>query len=289
MMLLLLGLLPLISAFTCPPNTIYHAEFNRCYKFSPDTLPFYMAEEACQSLGGHLVSFQEGLENAMVAETAQQQRIGSPFWIGLNKLNGDTWSYTDDSQVSFTNWQNANQSSSGPSTCAVSTLPDGTWQSIACSQSRAYVCAISTIVPVVTCPPCPTMFLWASFENAENICQGNGGHLASIHSLEENNFVATLGMSGITYTNDDDLTWIGLKQVNYPNSKDWTWTDGSPVDYLYWAPTQPDDAGGSEHCVEVFSDHTGKDPSKDGNYLRWNDMPCATNMRSYVCKKASIQ
>ncbi|PIO55744.1 lectin C-type domain protein [Teladorsagia circumcincta] len=79
----------------------------RCYKFSADALPFYMAEEACQSFGGHLVSFQEGLENAMVAETAQQQRIGSPFWIGLNKLNGNAWSYTDDSQVSFTNWQDS--------------------------------------------------------------------------------------------------------------------------------------------------------------------------------------
>ncbi|PIO58260.1 lectin C-type domain protein [Teladorsagia circumcincta] len=64
-----------------------------------------MADEACQSLGGHLVSFQEGLENAMVAETVQQQRTGSPYWIGLNKLNGNAWSYTDDSQVSFTNWQ----------------------------------------------------------------------------------------------------------------------------------------------------------------------------------------
>ncbi|XGW31390.1 hypothetical protein V3C99_009952 [Haemonchus contortus] len=312
MLLLLFGLSPLISAFTCPANTIYHAEFNRCYKFSPDTLPFYMAEEACQTLGGHLVSFQEGLENAMVAETAQQQRIGSPFWIGLNKLNGNQWGYTDGSQFSFANWQDGNQSSSAPNTCAVSTLPDGTWQSIACSQSRAYVCAISTIVPVVTCPPCPTLgcpparcqsgwtyfaktnscykyFLWASFENAENVCKANGGHLASIHSLEENNFVAGMGMSGITYTNDADLTWIGLKQATYPTSKDWTWTDGSPVDFLFWAPTQPDDAGGSEHCVEVFSDHTGKDPSKDGNYQRWNDMPCATNMRSYVCKKPSLR
>ncbi|PIO59852.1 lectin C-type domain protein, partial [Teladorsagia circumcincta] len=132
-------------------------------------------------------------------------------------------------------------------------------------------------------------FLWASFENAENICKGNGGHLASIHSLEENNFVATMGMSGITYTNDADLTWIGLKQATYPTSKDWSWTDGSPVDFLFWAPSQPDDAGGSEHCVEVFSDHTGKDPAKDGNYQRWNDMPCATNMRSYVCKKPSMK
>ncbi|VDO98411.1 unnamed protein product [Heligmosomoides polygyrus] len=260
-LLLFVGLLQLVSAFTCPPNTIYHAEFNRCYKFSADTLPFYMAEESCQSLGGHLVSLQSGIENAMVVETAQQQKIGASFWIGLNQLNGNVWGYTDGSSVNYTNWQSANQSQSTAATCAVSTLPDGEWLQNPCSQSRPYVCAISTIVPVVTCPPCPTMECPAP---------------------------PALAMSGNTYTDDADLTWIGLKQATFPDSKEWTWTDGSTVDFYLWAPTQPDDAGEQEHCVEIFSDHTGKDPSKDGNYQRWNDMPCAKNVRSYVCKKLSI-
>ncbi|KIH65043.1 lectin C-type domain protein [Ancylostoma duodenale] len=124
MKLLLLALLPLAATFTCPANTIYHQEFSRlanrelrmygallkktdiyrCYKFSADALPFYMAEEACLNLGGHLISFAGGLENAMVAETAQQQNIGSSFFIGLNKLNGNAWGYTDGQNVSFTNW-----------------------------------------------------------------------------------------------------------------------------------------------------------------------------------------
>ncbi|KAK5966797.1 hypothetical protein GCK32_020378, partial [Trichostrongylus colubriformis] len=76
-------------------------------------------------------------------ETAQQQRIRSPFWIGLNKLNGNAWGYTDDSQVSFANWQDGNQTSSGSGTCAVSTLPDGVWQSIPCSQSRSSSTSLS--------------------------------------------------------------------------------------------------------------------------------------------------
>ncbi|VDM70760.1 unnamed protein product [Strongylus vulgaris] len=75
---LLLGLLPLTGAFTCPANTIYHEEFSRCYKFSTDPLPFYMAEEACIDLGGHLISLGGGLENAMVAgrdSTAAEDRL----------------------------------------------------------------------------------------------------------------------------------------------------------------------------------------------------------------------
>ncbi|KAL6738974.1 hypothetical protein Aduo_012467 [Ancylostoma duodenale] len=314
MKLLLLALLPLAATFTCPANTMYHQEFSRCYKFSADALPFYMAEEACLNLGGHLISFAGGLENAMVAETAQQQNIGSSFFIGLNKLNGNAWGYTDGQNVSFTNW--ASGEPSAAFTCAIASSADGIWQSASCSSSYPYVCAISTIVPTVTCPPCPTAgcpappgppsrcqsgwtyfaktnscykyFLWQNFDNAENICKSNGGHLTSIHSKEENVFVSTMAMSGNTYTDSNELTWVGLKQVNYPSSKDWTWTDGTPVDFLAWAPTQPDDSKGQEHCVELYCDHTGKDPAKDENYQRWNDMPCSTNMRSFVCKKASI-
>ncbi|WKY03852.1 hypothetical protein Q1695_005087 [Nippostrongylus brasiliensis] len=200
--------------------------------------------------------------------------------------------------------------------CGASTTPDGAWISNVCSQSLPYVCAISTIVPVVTCPPCPTIgcpapptppghcqsgwtyftktdacykyFLWANFDNAENNCKGNNAHLVSIHSVEENNFVSTLAMTGNTYTGYNELTWIGLQQTNYPTNKNWSWTDGTPVDFFSWAPTQPDDAGGTEHCVQIFSDLFGKDPSKDNDYQHWNDITCTENMRAYVCKKKAL-
>ncbi|VDN26045.1 unnamed protein product, partial [Cylicostephanus goldi] len=155
MKFLLLTVLPLIEAFTCPANTIYHEEFSRCYKFSTDALPFYMAEEACIDLGGHLISLGDGLENAMVAETAQQQKIGSSYFIGINKLNGNAWSNTDGEAVNYTNW--ASGQPTATAACATATAADGIWKSVSCSNPYPYVCAISTIVPVVTCPPCPTI------------------------------------------------------------------------------------------------------------------------------------
>ncbi|VDK49471.1 unnamed protein product [Cylicostephanus goldi] len=95
----------------------------------------------------------------------------------------------------------------------------------------------------------------------------------AISFSDEEIFVATLSMSGNTYTDSSDLTWIGLKQLNYPSSKDWTWTDGTKVDYLAWAPTQPDNAGGVEHCVQC---------------LYFQLYTCGTKMRAFVCKKKSI-
>merc|ERR1712142_1261842 len=67
-------------------------------------------------------------------------------------------------------------------------------------QTHAYLRLLDMDIP----PDCPEG--WADFDSecykvfqskkswqdAENYCQGEGGHLASIHSEEENNFVAGL-------------------------------------------------------------------------------------------------
>ncbi|KAK6023987.1 lectin C-type domain protein [Ostertagia ostertagi] len=288
--------LPTLGQFVhLSPNTIY-IMLNLTDATSFPLMPclLYMAEEACQSLGGHLVSFKK--------ETASTTgRIGSPFWMVLQQTQGDAvelpprWAATAASQTGRT--RTSRHLLRIHAQCPLFLMAPGNLQHVlslvhTCAPSppsfllspahHAHQLAVSQVGPILPRPI--HYFLWASFENAENICKANGGHLASIHSLEENNFVATMGMSGITYTNDADLT----KQL-IRLAKTWSWTDGSKVDFLFWGPGQPDDAGGSEHCVEVFSDHTGKDPAKDGNYQRWNDMPCATNMRSYVCKKASLK
>lgn len=52
-----------------------------------------------------------------------------------------------------------------------------------------------------------------------------GGHLASVHTWEENQFIY------------DEVAWgynpyIGLHRDN--NSADWVWTDGSNADTLFW-------------------------------------------------------
>ncbi|VDN23365.1 unnamed protein product, partial [Cylicostephanus goldi] len=94
-------------------------------------------------------------------------------------------------------------------------------------------------------------FIYATFDEAETICVANDGHLASIHSAEENVFVADLSKSGTEYKNDNELTWIGLRQANYPQDTKWTWTDGTPVNYTAWAAGQPDNYKGLEHCAQV--------------------------------------
>ncbi|CAJ0602443.1 unnamed protein product [Cylicocyclus nassatus] len=310
-MLFFLAALIASIAADCPLGTIYHQEFNRCYKFVNDPQPFYLAEESCISSGGHVVSISSGYENAMLTETAFGEKLSRSF-VGLNKLSTATWAWSDGSNSTYTNWATGQPPNS--STCALLNSADGTWQGVSCNTAYPYICAFTAYGPPPTCSPCPTpgacpkpprvighcasgwayfnktdscyrYFLWATFDNAEMVCMSTGGHLASIHSDEENVFVADISKAGAEYKKDDDLTWIGLKQNNYPTSSEFTWTDGTKLDYKFWAPSQPDDKRGKMHCVQTHSDYLGRNPAKDNNYQHWAVTECTLVMRAYVCKK----
>lgn len=103
-----------------------------------------------------------------------------------------------------------------------------------------------------------------TWQDAEAACVAWGGHLVSIHSEEELNFVHSL-----TPTN----TWIG-----YRNGQA-TWTDGSAFDYSNWNGGEPNGPAG--FCAQMYV------------RLTWNDLECDSILNpgngfrndSYVCKK----
>ncbi|CAJ0601615.1 unnamed protein product [Cylicocyclus nassatus] len=101
---------------------------------------------------------------------------------------------------------------------------------------------------------CYKNFFWETFLDAENICKTFKGHLTSIHSFEENSFVAELAKSGFPISDYPQATWIGLARADYLNSNwtaKWIWTDGTKVDFLAWSPIDPDNADDQERCVLV--------------------------------------
>ncbi|CAJ0601321.1 unnamed protein product [Cylicocyclus nassatus] len=137
---------------------------------------------------------------------------------------------------------------------------------------------------------CYKTFYWETFNNAESLCRNFGAHLTSIHSANENQFVAGLAQSGLEWplgSGAKHATWIGLVRADDLNNKDWLWTDGTKVEFLAWAPSQPDDAGGIEHCGQLHSDpYTTAERALW--YRKWNDYTCFTKVRSFVCKKMAL-
>ena len=114
-----------------------------------------------------------------------------------------------------------------------------------------------------------------TWHQAEKSCASFGGHLTSIHSREEEQFIINHVVKQTS-----GYLWIGGSDEAVEGA--WKWTDGSPVDFFNWATSEPNGAYG-ENCLELLKhpDPSRKPPSW------WNDYPCSltTNrLDAYLCK-----
>jgi hypothetical protein len=100
-------------------------------------------------------------------------------------------------------------------------------------------------------------------------CQSDGGFLATISSLAENQWLhAYLKCLGIT------SVWIGLNDI--VTTFNFQWIDGSTSNFRNWYPGDPTNTGGVEYCVQAFGLVSGYES-------RWCDFPCS-NVYNSVCK-----
>lgn len=98
-----------------------------------------------------------------------------------------------------------------------------------------------------------------NFAEAYGYCFSRGSILASIHSAEQNEIVRQKGTG-----------WFGLTD-QYQGEGNWMYIDNTPATYTNWAPHEPNNSWGNEHCAEVTSN----------GY--WNDINCNDN-RKAICK-----
>ncbi|ETN79506.1 lectin C-type domain protein [Necator americanus] len=119
-----------------------------------------------------------------------------------------------------------------------------------------------------------------SFDDAEKTCKKHGGHLASIHSDDENTFIHSITKTGHEIKSFENFVYIGLKYDT--RTRKWSWTDGSKFNFSKWAVHQPDHLG-DENCGQLH-----QDPGPTLIYVqdyKWNSIACNTPMKYFVCKK----
>lgn len=102
-----------------------------------------------------------------------------------------------------------------------------------------------------------------SFQEAQQLCTQAGGQVASPRSAAENEALQQL----VAVQNKAAF----LSMTDARKEGTFTYPSGEPLVYTNWAPGEPNDNGGSEDCVEIFTN--GK----------WNDKVCG-EQRLVVCE-----
>uniref|UniRef100_A0A915AK13 C-type lectin domain-containing protein n=1 Tax=Parascaris univalens TaxID=6257 RepID=A0A915AK13_PARUN len=144
--------------------------------------------------------------------------------------------------------------------------------------------------------PCPSewkkngsycyRFMTAShtWQDAESVCVGMGGHLASIHSGAENAFIIGLSGIGSFYGAPANTllanAWIGLKGYG---SSAWHWVDGTVFDYQYWGPMYP--SWHFEQCGQLIYRSLNNGRFSSSILSTWNNFECSMAVENFVCKK----
>ncbi|XP_051555079.1 ladderlectin-like [Myxocyprinus asiaticus] len=102
---------------------------------------------------------------------------------------------------------------------------------------------------------------------AEKTCLSSGSNLASVTDHEEYIFIQSLIRR---LTHNSPRTWLGGNDGVSENS--WLWSNGKQMTFKLWAPGEPSNSRGHEHCLEM----------NFGETKNWNDLNCS-NKRPFVC------
>uniref|UniRef100_A0A914YIS4 C-type lectin domain-containing protein n=1 Tax=Panagrolaimus superbus TaxID=310955 RepID=A0A914YIS4_9BILA len=291
----------------CPDGTIPSmSDKSLCFLFVPKKLSFFIAENYCnQQNGGHLVSIHDAFDNALIREGAQQNFTDSTsgeFWIGLDDLkSSEIWEWIDGSPFNFADWDKGEPQIKEGYDCGAVKLEGGQWKTENCDNDKPFVCEIklseTTFVPP-TIPTttkksisCPNSWIYyagfcyvvvdiaATWMDAEQYCFNRGGHLASIHSLHENDFITNL----IPFDPNNhvchqvNFAFIGLYTLSL--QKRWIWIEDTPFNYSAWAPGRPG------NFTDAFCGIIWNGPPCSSPLETWADEDCSHQPKFFICKR----
>jgi hypothetical protein len=238
---------PSISTSLCPSDDwLYFNETNSCYYWT-SAFDWASAEAFCVGEYAHLASVHSSTELNFLKFI-----YNGDVWIGLHADKGpielnSKWQWTDGSYLDYLPWSGTfGLPTLGYNYSCVRTYGNTIYNTDCstvitgiCKKSSTKIISTTSSPPVSKCQPGWTYYkgnnlcyfgpLPALTQNvAEKSCASMGGHLPSIHSLYELQF--------LFYTTLSKSFWIGLYTTDSPVQLNttWQWTDKTAVNYLPW-------------------------------------------------------
>ena len=240
------------------------------------------AESFCESLGGHLVCISSEAENEFVLNliSAGSKNL---YWLGGSRINNSSdWGWVTGESTNYFNWGN-NKPDNYDSVedklqmyrNSINNNPVGSWNDASDSgagyhsefyelNNTGFVCewGISSMDPVDDDFAFSehryevfTIQSIATWEQAKEYCEAVGGHLATITSAEENEYVYQLMLSqGI------NSAYFGYSDAE--NEGMWVWVTKESSSYTNWHSGEPNSENTQEDYAmfyHQFSDGTWND------------------------------
>uniref|UniRef100_A0A6Q2XTF3 Mannose receptor, C type 2 n=1 Tax=Esox lucius TaxID=8010 RepID=A0A6Q2XTF3_ESOLU len=277
---------------SCPSGWKTSSQLHHCYKVFDSNqmdqkLSWLQAHLACQRQhGANLLSVSGPEEEHFILKILHEAFGESEdhdqhwFWIGLNRRNPNdngSWKWSDGLAYTYQNfgryYYNIRQ-------CAAADLGSMTWLAMHCDTELDWICKI----PKGNHPQ--SLSEWIGFQEAEykffdhrstwdqaqRICSWFDASLASIHSAEEEAFLAD-SLHKMTRSVGDHW-WVGLH--TYDNDGRFRWSDHSVLNYISWAPGRPHPLSRDRKCVHISV-----------SKVEWADQKCHSDL-PYICKRVNV-
>ncbi|XP_039901209.1 C-type mannose receptor 2 isoform X2 [Simochromis diagramma] len=284
---------------SCPSDWKSNSNLRYCYKvfhFSQleQKLTWMRAHNFCRKHGANLLSISGPEEEQFVLQILHEAFGESEeheqhwFWIGLNRRNpmdNGSWKWSDGLALTYQNfgryYYNIRQ-------CAAADLGSMTWLAMHCDSELDWICKIprGSVEKVPEITEGTSSPEWIGFREAEykffdhrstwdqaqRICSWFDSSLASVHSAEEQTFLANTlrKMSKV----EGDLWWLGLH--TYENDGRFRWSDHSVLNYVAWALGRPLPISRDRKCICMSA-----------NKEDWADQKCHSDL-PYICKRVNV-
>lgn len=230
---------------------------------------------ASANLGGYPVVINNAAENAWIFANLIPNTPGAQDpYIGLadDVVEGE-WRCTAGVRSLYTNWTPGEPNNSSNEDFATMRRSNGTWNDRAAPGPAPLPYAFVEANPAGTqptgiahgpvCDPATGHVYYilspSNFDAAEQYAASLGGHLATINSVDESDFVLhhLLRLPGLG-------TQVGIGLTDRASEGIFQWLDGSVSSYRRWAAGEPNNFAGNEDFAIIFCG-----PGAD--YGTWND------------------
>ena len=114
-----------------------------------------------------------------------------------------------------------------------------------------------------------------TWQEARDLADLSGGHLVTLTSADENDFVWDLLTGNLEQDTRYPSYWLGgyQSELTVEPLGHWTWVTGEAWDYQPWHPNEPNNGmGGTQHYLHYWHTSIGE----------WDDMDNRAHMGGYV-------